>query len=155
MKRPQKDESISISLKEYFESLLAEKEKRDEQRFKAQEAAAALALSSTKEALTIALTAVKETGAATIEANKLLAAKTEEFAEQKLETHNNIKPWVQSLVDNLYTRLEATNKTIETVERRVSRFENREEGMTLTTKVIMGAIGLVATLVTVYFSLHR
>jgi len=149
----------SVSLKEHFESLLSEKEKRDEQRFKAQEAATVLALSSTKEALTIALGAVKETNIAAIEANRVLVAKTEEFADQKIATHNNIKPWVESLIAGLASRLEAVDKTglarMEALERRVSRFENREEGVSLTTKIIMGAAGFLATLLGIYFTFHK
>lgn len=33
------------------------------------------------------------------------------------------------------------------LERRVSRFESREEGMTLTTKLIIGAVGFVVTII--------
>lgn len=147
--------SFSVTLKEHFESLFVEKEKRDKQRFKAQESAAVIALAATKEALTVALTAVKETGVAAAEANRLLTAKTEEFALQRLETHNNIKPWVTSQIESVVAKIENVEKTIEAVERRVSRFENREEGMTLTTKMIMGAAAFLATLLTIYFSLHK
>ena len=149
----------AVSLRKHVDRILREMDQRYEQRFKAQESAAALALASTKEALTIALTAVKETGTATIEASKLLAAKTEEFAEQRLEVHNNIKPWVTSQIESLIARIEATEKSetarVEAVERRISRFESREEGMTLTTKLIMGAAAFLATLLTIYFSLHK
>lgn len=156
----------SVTLKEYFEGLLAEKEKRDEQRFKAQElaaeqrfksqeSAASLALTSTKEALTIALSTVRETSNARIEANKLLAEQTEKFAEQRLEVHNNIRPWIESL-------FASQNLKLEVLEKRVSRFENREEGVKLSTKVIVGLAGLVATLLGIvatglglYFMLHK
>lgn len=149
----------AVSLHKHVDRILREMDQRYEQRFKAQESAAALALASTKEALQVALNTVKETGTAATEANKLLAAKAQEFADQKLETHNNIKPWVTSQIDSLIARIEAAEKNetarVETVERRVSRFENREEGMTLTTKLIMGAAAFLATLLTIYFSLHK
>lgn len=153
------DQDNSIGIEKYFERILREMDQRYEQRFKAQESAAALALASTKEALQVALNAVRETSSATIEANKTLAAKAEEFADQKLEAHNNIKPWVTAQIDSLAAKIETVDKSgltkIEAVERRISRFENREEGMTLTTKLIMGAVAFLATLLTIYFSLHK
>jgi hypothetical protein len=144
-----------VSLREHFESLFREKEKRDEQRFRAQEAAAALALTSTREALTIALATVKDTSNARIEANKLLNEQTEKFAEQRLEVHNNIRPWIESLIAGQSTK-------IETLEQRISRFENREEGIKLSTKLIVGLIGFIATLIGIvggavglYFAFHK
>lgn len=38
------------------------------------------------------------------------------------------------------------NDRVADLEKRVSRFELREEGMTLTSKLIIGAIGLVVTI---------
>jgi hypothetical protein len=147
-----------VSLKEFLQSVLAERdarynlrfdeaEKRYDQRFKAQETATSAALVNTKEALTIALTAVKEGNASTIAANKVLAAKAEEFADQKLQTHNAIKPWVQTMIDALDDKVAA-------LEKRVSRFENREEGIGWTTKAIISAVALVSTLVGLYFALR-
>ena len=143
---PSQDTTM-VSLQAFLERIIAEMDLRYEQRFKAQEAAAAMALTATKEALTIALSAAEKSHAATVEANKLLAAKAEEFADQKLQTHNAIKPWVQSLID-------ASNEKMTLLERRVSRFENREEGMGLSTKLIVGGISLIATLVSLYFAFN-
>lgn len=153
------DSVEAITLREYFERLLEEKEKRDDQRFKAQESANALALTGTKEALTVALTAVKETNSAAVEASRILVAKTEQFADEKISTHNNIKPWVESLIAAQIAKIDTLDRStatkFETLERRIARFENREEGVTLTTKLIMGAAAFLATLLTIYFSLHK
>lgn len=132
-----------VSLKEFLLDKLAEKDKRDVQRFDAQEKANSAALVAAKEALSTALAAAERSSSAAMEANKILAAKAEEFADQKLQTHNSIRPWVQTLFDG-------ANERITAIERRVSRFENREEGMSLTTKIIVGAVGLLATLVGLY-----
>jgi hypothetical protein len=137
-----------VSLKAYFERLLKERDARYRERFESQDRATSAALVATKEALSVALAATEKSGAAALEANRVLALKAEEFADQKLQAHNNIKPWVQSLIDGLAARVEAN-------ERRIARFENREEGMTLTTKLLVGGLGLFATLIGIYFAFHR
>lgn len=137
----------NVSLKEFIELVLSERDKRYEQRFQAQETASQLSVASTKEALTVALSAAEKSSMAAIQANTVLASKAEEFADQKLQTHNSIRPWVQSIFDIQAEKIVA-------LEKRVSRFENREEGMSATTKIIVGAIGLIATLVSLYFALQ-
>lgn len=160
--------SDPISLKEFLESRISDLEKRfdqrfsdlerrNDQRFTALDDATKIALVTTKEALTIAVSGVERSSAATVEANRVLALKAEEAADQKLEAHNNIRPWVQSLYDTLCAKISAVDNNLSEKiainERRISRFENREEGMTMTTKVIVGAAGLLATLVGLYFAL--
>jgi hypothetical protein len=129
----------AVTLKEHLERILSERDERYEQRFQAQETANALSVAATREALTLALSATEKTSAAALEANTARAIEAEKYADQKLQTHNNIKPWVQSLTDASVARIEA-------LERRVARFENREEGMTLSTKLALGAVGALATL---------
>lgn len=139
---------MEVSLREFVERILAEMDRRYEQRFEAQQRATSEALAATKEALTIALAAAEKGASAAVEASRLLALKADEAAEQRIQAHNNIRPWVQSLFDQLAERAAA-------IERRVSRFENREEGMTLTTKLIVGTVGFAATLIGLYFTFHR
>lgn len=153
----------SVPLKEHIEALLAaldrryeqrfaEMDLRYEQRFNAQEVATSAALVTTKEALTIAVAGVKESNASAIEANKTLATEAEKFADQKLQTHNAIRPWVESLVNIQAEKIMGLAEKIMGLERRISRFENREEGINWTTKLIIGAAGLIATLVGIYFA---
>lgn len=134
-----------VDLKEHILRVIGDADARYEQRFKSIETATAAALETTKEASSLALIAVRETTAAAIESNKVLAEKAEQFADQKLEAHNSIKPWVQALVDGISHEVEA-------LEKRVARFENREEGIGWTTKLIIGAVGLAATLAGLYFA---
>jgi hypothetical protein len=137
-----------VSLQEFVERILAERDIRYEQRFAAQETAGVTALVAAKETLTTALTGLEKANAIAIDANRVLAAKAEEFADQKLQTHNAIKPWVQSLID-------VQNEKLLALERRVSKFEDRESGITLTTKILIGAISLAATIAGLYFMFHR
>lgn len=51
--------------------------------------------------------------------------------------------------------LSAALVRVEGLERRVSRFENREEGMSLTSKFIVGLVGLLATLVGLWLAFNR
>jgi len=139
---------MDVSLREFVERILAEMDRRYEQRFEAQQRATVDALAATRDALTIALSSAEKGAAATVEANRQLALKAEEAAEQRIQAHNNIRPWVQSLFDQSAERAAA-------IERRVSRFENREEGMSLTTKLIVGVVGFAATLISIYFTFHR
>lgn len=136
---------MEVPLKEHLEVILAERDRRYEQRFKDFEDSTALALANAKEALAVALAGVDKSNVAAFSAYTTLAAKAEEFADQKLETHNQIKPWMESLIATQVAR-------IEQLERRVARFENREEGMGLTWKIAIAALGAVATLVGLWFA---
>lgn len=145
----------SVPLREYLERLLAERDgrlaevdRRYEQRFESQLREGAAALVATREALSIALQSAKESSAANVEANRILALKAEEFADQKLATHNSIWPRVEQLVAVQAARIDA-------LEKEVSRFKNREEGVGLTTKIIVGAIGLLATIVGLYLAFGK
>ena len=134
-----------VDLKEYILRVIADADARYEQRFKSIELAATTASVMTRENSALALTAVRESAAAAITSNKTLAEKAEQFADQKLEAHNSIKPWVQALIDSL-------SKEVDAIDKRVARFENREEGIGWTTKLIIGAVGLLATLLGIYFA---
>ena len=139
---------MDVSLKEFLERVLSEMDRRYEQRFEAQQLATSAALASTERALTAALSATEKSSTLAMEANRILALKAEEFADQKLATHNSIKPWVESLIV-------AQSERISGCEKRISRFENREEGMSLTSKIVISAVGFVATIVSLYFAFHR
>lgn len=139
-----------VALKEYLEMRLAEMDLRLRQRFEAQEGAAAAALQATEKALSAALLAAKESAAADLEATRTLAARSVQLADQKSETHNQIWPRVQTLMEGVNGRItsveEASEKRDTAIEQRVARFENREEGMSLTTKLVIGAVGFLATI---------
>lgn len=149
----------SVSLREYFEARLAAQKERFEislvemdlrlkQRFEAQEKASAEALIATEKALSAALLAAKEAAASDLESTRRLTARTTELIDQKFETHNAIRPWVTDLFTSAGNRITA-------IEQRVARFENREEGMSMTTKILVSALGALATVVGIYFAFNR
>ena len=131
--------------KDMFDIRLREMDLRLEQRFKAQEKANTDALVGTEKALSAALLSVKEKTAADLESNRILTNRSTELIDQKFETHNAIRPWVTGLFD-------AINNRIDLVERRVARFENREEGMSMTTKFLISGLGVIATIIGLYFA---
>lgn len=138
-----------VSLKEYFEKILKEMDHRYEDRFVASERARDAALASQDKLVAAAFSAAEKAG-----------AKAEESATGRLDQHNQLqvkmdrqaatfaeKEWV--LVGR-----EALEREVRALADRVARFENREEGISKTTKVIVGAIGLLATLIGIYFALN-
>lgn len=133
------------ALRDLFQVRLDEMNLRLEQRFKAQEKANADALVSTEKALSAALLSAKESTASDLESTRILANRSTQLIDQKFETHNAIRPWVTDLFS-------AVSNRITQVEQRVARFENREEGMSMTTKFLISGLGVVATLIGMYFA---
>lgn len=135
------------TLKEHLEKVLDERDARYEERLQAQ-----------KEATSQALVAAKEMSLTELQSTRDLAARSVLLADQKMETHNAIRPWVQGLLDAALTRInsveDASERRDAAIEQRVARFENREEGVKLSTKVLIGAITLFATLIGIYFALN-
>ncbi len=136
------------SLRDLFEVRLDEMNLRLEQRFIAQEKANADALVSTEKALSAALLSAKESTASDLESTRILANRSTQLIDQKFETHNAIRPWVTDLFS-------AVSNRITQVEQRVARFENREEGMSMTTKFLISSLGVVATLIGLYFAFKK
>jgi len=138
------------TLKEHIEKVLAEMDRRYEERFGASERARDAALASQDKLVAAAFAAAEKSG-----------AKSEESATARLDQHNQLqtkmdrqaatfaeKEWVLAGRDALERELRA-------LAERVARFENREEGISKTTKIIVGAIGLLATIVGLYFAFNR
>lgn len=147
------------TLKEHVEKLLAEMDHRYEDRFVASERARDAALASQEKLVDAAFSAAEKAG-----------SKAEESATARLDQHNQLqtkmdrqaatfaeKDWVlvgrQALEREVRAGKEAVEREIRELAQRVSRFEDREEGMSLTTKIIMGAAGLLATVISIYFAL--
>lgn len=139
----------AVSLKEYLEKILGEMDHRYEDRFVASERARDAALASQDKLVAAAFSAAEKAG-----------AKAEESATARLDQHNQLqvkmdrqaatfaeKEWV--LVGR-----EALEREVRALADRVARFENREEGISKTTKVIVGAIGLLATLAGIYLAFN-
>jgi len=143
-------QSETVSLKEFLLSVVDERHRGYEQRFEAQEKAVQAALAAAGKATDAALAAADR-----------LASKAEEFADEKLASHNQIKPWVQSGLDSLKDRTSgiesALNSRIDAVERRIARFEDREKGVGLSAKVVMWAAVFLATILGIigWFLLHH
>lgn len=138
------------TLKEHLEKILGEMDRRYEERFGASERARDAALASQDKLVAAAFAAAEKAN-----------TKAEGSATERLDTHNAL----QTKMDRqaaLFAEKEWVLTGKDTVERevraladRVARFENREEGVSKTTKVIVGAIGLLATLVGLYFAFNR
>lgn len=128
-----------VTLEKYLVALMDERDRGYRQRFEAQEKAVEAALAAASKATDAALAAADR-----------LAKKAEEFADEKLKSHNQIRPWVQGMVD-------ALDKRIILNEKRTARFEDREAGIGLSAKVIVGAVSLLAAVLAIigWFMLHR
>jgi len=137
-----------VSLQVFVERIILEMDRRYEQRFEAQQRATILALQETRSALDIALASTKEISTMAMQAHKVLAEKAEQFADQKLQTHNQIRPWVEMQIKMVSDRLSVA-------ERAIASFQDREKGIGLSTKIILGGISLFLTLLTIYLALKK
>ena len=139
-----------VHLREYIERIIAEMDRRYEQRFEASQRENAASLLAAREALQAALSASEKA-----------VSKSEESSTQRLDAHNQLQSKLDrqaatfSEKDWVNEKLNAVTDRLSLVEKRVSKFEDREAGVSLTTKVIIGAISLMATLIAVYFALKR
>jgi hypothetical protein len=135
-----------VALKTYFE-----------QRFIDSQRAVDAALASAEKAVTAALSASEKA-----------VDKAEKASGDRMEAHNQLQKKLdlqaQTLADKDWVsdRLGAISGQVTILEQRISRFENREEGMGLTAKLAIGAlgcvvslVGLIATLLTIYFAVMK
>lgn len=91
------NKQISINIKEYFESILTEKEKRVEQRF-----------ADTKTAVDAALTAADRAVAAALAAQKEAVIKAENASEKRFESINEFRSTLRDQQNTFTARTEYT-----------------------------------------------
>jgi hypothetical protein len=123
-----------------FDSLVAELDERDrryQQRFESQE-----------RAVTAALLAAQLATDAALKAAAALAAKTEQFADEKLASHNQIRPWVTSQVA-------AVDKDVATIEARLDRRDGRDQGLSRGWQMLLGLAAIAGVIAAIYEALHR
>jgi hypothetical protein len=106
---------LIISLKEHFEALLAEAEKRNGQRFDAQQEAVTTALNAAKEAVTAAMSAAEKA-----------VAKAETAADKRLDGLNELR---QMALDwkTEFARQTTVDLQIKNVSDRLSTLENARQ----------------------------
>ncbi len=112
----------------YLRDLMDERDKRYRQEFRALRRESRAALHASQEATEAALEAAKAAG-----------EKAEQFTDEKLISHNQIRPWVTGQV-------EAMEREVRSVEDRLARAENRKAGMSDGWKLALGCVGFIATL---------
>jgi len=141
---------------EHFHAILAERDRRAEQHANDQGQALDAALSATREAAQAALT---ETKAAIV--------KSEDSVSERFETHNRFREQILAERANFPTRAEVTasiraaevrmdNLAAEILEakRAIAQFRDRERGLGLGAKILMGTAAFIVALLTIYFTLH-
>lgn len=127
-----------VPIKEHFEALLLEMDKRYNQRFDAQE-----------KAVTSALTAAKEA-----------VGKAETAAEKRFDSVNEFRGQQSDIVATFMPRKEHESEMrtamgkIDDLQRRLDRNEGRSTGLGQGWGYVVGAAGLVAALVAIFVGIN-
>jgi len=139
-----------VPLQVFIERIILEMDRRYEQRFEASQRENAASLLAAREALQAALTASEKA-----------VTKSEESSTQRLDAHNQLQSKLDrqaatfSEKDWVNDKLNTITDRIMVIEKRVAKFEDREAGMSLTAKLIIGVVSFAATLIAIYFTLRR
>lgn len=120
-------------------ALMDERDQRYTERYEAQERALAAALLSAKEAVAAALAAAKEA-----------VLKAELSSDKRLELLNELRTGVATV-----EQLEALEKIVNELAKRVDRSEGRGAGMGAMWGWVAGAIGMLTTLATLVVLVSR
>jgi hypothetical protein len=122
-----------VSLLEHILALLAEMDLRYQQRFDAQNTALDAARLAAKEGVTTALTAAEKA-----------VTKAEIATENRLTLLNELRAGVATR-----EQLDAIALRVEDLKARVDRFEGKSSGASLSWAMMLGAGGLILTLISV------
>lgn len=129
---------LSVPLKEHFEKLLAEKDRRDQQRFDASTSAIDFALNAAKEAVT----------------------KAESANERRFESVNEFRATLSDQAGTFISRLEfesmrdTTSERIRELTARVDRTEGRSTGLSAGWGFLVGAVTLVGVVIAMVINLQ-
>lgn len=139
-------EKADVSLKEYFERILAEKDAAYAQRFEAQEKAIQAALTAQKEAVQKAETAAEKRFDSVNEFRAQLSDQAATFMPRR-EAESAMKAMTEK-----YEQLAKTNaNNIDSIEHRMDRNEGRSSGLGAGWGYLIGGIGLIAAIVGIVF----
>jgi hypothetical protein len=128
-----------VTLIKHIESLLAEKDKRDEQRFQAQSLSITMALAAAEKAVT----------------------KAEMATEKRFDSVNEFRNTLSDQAKTLLSRTEfeasrdSLAEKVSDLSSRMDRNDGRSGGYGSSWLVIIGAIGLVQMIVLIYFALQK
>lgn len=136
----------SVSLREYFEAIIAEKDKRDNQRFEASQQALAAALSAQETAVQAAMTAAEKA-----------VNKAEIAAEKRFEAVNEFRGQLNDYQAMLLPRTEynsahqALAEKIADLSSRVDKTEGSARGGHQLWGYLAGAAGIVIAVIALFF----
>lgn len=135
-----------VSLKEYFERILAEKDAAYAQRFEAQEKAVEAALIAQKEAVQKAETAAEKRFDSVNEFRAQLSDQATTFMPRR-EAESSMRAMTEK-----YEQLAKTNAdNIDALERRQDRNEGRSSGLGAGWGYLVGGIGIVGAVIGIIF----
>jgi hypothetical protein len=134
-----------VSLKDYLEALLAEKDKRDQQRFAAQGEALTAALLSQEKAVQTAMIAAEKA-----------VTKAEAATEKRFESVNEFRQALTDQTSSFPSRVElaALAQRVTDLATRMDKAEGAKTGVSDGTKMLLAIGGFLFTAITLYLALH-
>lgn len=132
-----------VSLKEHLEALLAEKDKRDQQRFAAQGEALTAALLSQEQAVQTAMIAAEKA-----------VTKAETANEKRFESVNEFRQTLSDQTASFPSRVElhALAQRVTDLATRMDKSEGAKTGVSDGTKTLLGVGGFVVSLLLLYLA---
>ncbi len=142
----------AVPLKEHFESLLADKDKRDQQRYDAQ-----------SKALDAALLAADRAVQAALQAAEKAVTKAENAAEKRFESVNEFRTTLSDQAAQFLTRSEAEatmaniRERVQELTDRVNRSEGKAGGVssTMTMVFVIGGLVIAAAAAIIGYAVNR
>jgi len=138
-----------ITLREYFESRLADKEIKDQQRYDAQTKAVETAMAAQQTAMRAALDAADKFNAMILSAQKEAVTKAEIAADKRFDLLNELRMGVAT-----HEQMEALEKDVTRLREEVTGLRQRAAGVSASWAMMMGLGGLVLTIIGVAVAIY-
>jgi hypothetical protein len=144
------DKSDDISFREYVKTLIEEAEKRNADRFSAQEKAVAAALAAAEKAVAAALSAADRA-----------VAKAEASTERRFENSNEWRNTVETLQRTYMPRTESeqhwktTDEKLVILNERLNAIDQRGRGRGDVWAYIVAAIGVIGAVIGIFLAFTR
>jgi hypothetical protein len=136
----------TIPLRQHFEALLAEKDKRDNQRFEASQQALTAALIAQETAVRAAMTAAEKA-----------VTKAEAATEKRFESVNEFRKTLSDQTSTFPNRIElqALAERVSDLATRMDRTEGKSTGLNAGWAYLIGAASFVALVITIFVALKQ